>query len=78
MTFTCRVCKRTFATKVRLELHKDTCSEGKLFCDECGERFDEGVATEDGWRYRCPNGDCEGSGIGEDLHRVDDVRQPIS
>ena len=74
MTYTCRECKRTFSSKVQLELHQDTCSDGKLFCDECGERFAEDVATKDGWHYSCPNEDCEGTGIGEDLHRVDDVR----
>jgi len=74
MTYTCRDCKRTFPTKVKLELHQDTCDAGQLFCDECGERFAERTATEDGWHYRCPSEDCDGEGIGEDLHRVTDVR----
>ena len=77
MRYTCRDCKRTFQTKVQLELHEDNCSDGQLFCDECGERFAEDVATEDGWHYRCPNEDCDGDGIGDDLHRVDDVRPQV-
>lgn len=45
----------------------------RLFCRECGERFDADTATDDGWRYRCPNEDCDGSGIREDLYPVEDV-----
>lgn len=74
MGYTCRECKRTFSSKVRYELHLDSCSDGQLFCDECGKRFGEAVATEDGWHYRCPNEECSGRGIGDDLHRVEDVR----
>jgi len=74
MPYTCRDCKRTFNTELELELHQDNCSDGQLFCDVCGERFAERTATEDGWHYRCPDEDCEGSGIGEQIHRVQDVR----
>lgn len=74
MTHTCRDCKRTFSSELELELHRDTCSEGQLICDSCGERFAERAATTDGWHYRCPNGDCDGAGIGEDIHKVQDVR----
>jgi hypothetical protein len=74
MTHTCRDCKRTFSSELELELHRDTCSEGQLICDACGERFAERAATTDGWHYRCPNEDCDGTGIGEDIHKVQDVR----
>jgi hypothetical protein len=74
MTHTCRDCKRTFSSELELELHRDTCSEGQLICDSCGERFAERTATTDGWHYRCPNEDCDGEGIGEDIHKVQDVR----
>jgi hypothetical protein len=74
MVFTCRDCKRTFGTELELELHKDTCDAGQLFCDECGERFAERAATEDGWHYRCPNDDCDGTGIEDDIHRVSRAR----
>ncbi|WP_159899459.1 HVO_2901 family zinc finger protein [Salinirussus salinus] len=74
MTHTCRDCKRTFSSELELELHRDTCSEGQLICDSCGERFAERSATTDGWHYRCPNEDCDGAGIGEDIHKVQDVR----
>ena len=74
MTHTCRDCKRTFSSELELELHRDTCSEGQLICDSCGERFAERAATTDGWHYRCPNEDCDGAGIGEDIHKVQDVR----
>lgn len=77
MPHTCRNCKRTFGSELELELHQDNCSEGQLFCDDCGERFEERKATEDGWHYRCPNEDCEGSGIGEDIHNVGDVRLEV-
>jgi len=77
MPHTCRNCKRTFGTRLELELHEDTCCAGQLFCDECGERFSEGEATEDGWHYRCPGEDCEGTGIGEDIHKVTDVRLEV-
>jgi hypothetical protein len=71
---TCRDCKRTFSTELELELHQDNCTDGQLFCDSCGTRFAEAEATEDGWHYRCPDADCDGTGIGEDIHRVEDVR----
>ena len=74
MTRTCRNCKRTFGSRLQLELHLDVCSAGQLFCDECGDRFAERAATEDGWHYRCPNENCDGAGIGEDIHRVGDAR----
>ena len=74
MTHTCRDCKRTFSSELELELHRDTCSEGQLICDSCGERFAERTATTDGWHYRCPSEDCDGEGIGEDIHKVRDVR----
>lgn len=74
MPHTCRDCKRTFTTELELELHQDNCEDGQLFCDCCGTRFGEGEATEDGWHYRCPEPDCDGSNIGEDIHRVTDVR----
>lgn len=74
MPHTCRNCKRTFSTELELELHLDTCSAGQLFCDECGGRFTERAATEDGWHYRCPNEECAGSGIGDDIHQVSDAR----
>jgi len=69
----CRNCKRTFATELRLELHRDTCTDAQLFCERCGERFAEGRGTRDGWHYDCPNDDCDGTGIGEELHRVEDT-----
>jgi len=74
MTHTCRDCKRTFSSELELELHQDTCSSGQLFCDECGERFAERAATTDGWHYRCPNEDCDGTGVGDDIRQVRDVR----
>lgn len=73
MVYTCRTCNRTFQSELDLELHRDTCSEGQLFCQKCGERFADRTATEDGWYYRCPNEDCDGEGIGQDLRVVDDV-----
>jgi hypothetical protein len=74
MPHVCRNCKRTFESAVELELHRDTCSEGQLFCDLCGERFAERRATEDGWHYRCPGENCDGDGIGEDIHEVSKAR----
>lgn len=73
MTFICRNCKRTFSTELDLALHKDRCSDGQLFCERCGGRFPERTATEDGWYYRCPTEDCDGAGVDEDLHRIEDV-----
>lgn len=74
MPYTCRDCKRTFTSELELDLHQDNCSDGDLFCDACGERFAESTATKDGWHYRCPNEDCEGEGIGQNIHKVEDVR----
>ena len=69
----CRNCKRTFGTELELELHRDICSDAQLFCERCGERFAERTATTDGWRFSCPNDDCDGEGIEEDLHSVSDL-----
>lgn len=74
MPHTCRDCKRTFSSKLELDLHQDNCKDGDLFCDRCGNRFAEHTATEDGWHYRCPEDECDGKGIGEDIHKVTDVR----
>jgi hypothetical protein len=74
MVHTCRHCKRTFTDELKYELHRDTCSSGQLYCDECGERFAERTATRDGWHYTCPTEDCDGTGIGEDIHKVRDAR----
>ncbi|QCC50579.1 hypothetical protein [Halapricum salinum] len=74
MVHTCRHCKRTFTDELAYELHQDTCSSGQLYCDECGERFAERTATRDGWHYTCPTEDCDGTGIGEDIHQVRDAR----
>jgi len=74
MSHVCRNCKRAFGTELELELHLDTCTEGQLFCDECGERFAERTATEDGWHYRCPTENCDGNGMGDDIHKVSEVR----
>jgi len=74
MVHTCRDCKRTFSSELELDLHRDNCDAGQLFCNVCGERFAERAATEDGWYYRCPGEDCDGSGIGEDIHKVTDIR----
>jgi len=71
---TCPNCKQSFQTELALELHLDTCAEGQLFCQVCGNRFREREATEDGWHYRCPNEDCDGDGLQEDLINVADVR----
>lgn len=77
MPHTCRNCKRTFSSELELDLHQDNCADGDLFCDECGERFAERTATTDGWHYRCPNDDCDGEGIGEDIHKVTDIRLEV-
>jgi hypothetical protein len=74
MPHTCRNCKRTFSSELELDLHRDNCTEGDLFCDQCGERFSERKATTDGWHYRCPTEGCDGEGIGEAIHKVTDVR----
>jgi len=70
----CRDCGRTFSTELELDFHRETCSENQLFCEACGSRFAESAATEDGWHYRCPEPDCDGEGVGENLHAVEDVR----
>lgn len=73
MAHVCRNCKRTFSTELELELHRDTCeAASQLVCRECGEKVSERRATRDGWTYRCPNDDCDGSGLGDDLHKADD------
>jgi hypothetical protein len=74
MPHTCRNCKRTFNSELELDLHRDNCAAGDLFCDRCGSRFTEQAATEDGWHYHCPEEDCEGEGIGEDIRKVSDAR----
>ncbi|QLK26026.1 transcriptional regulator [Natrinema zhouii] len=71
---TCRNCNQSFQTELALELHRDTCKKGQLFCQVCGERFREGTATQDGWHYACPNEDCDGDGLQDDLYHVEDVR----
>ncbi len=71
---TCRNCNQSFQTELALELHRDTCTNGQLLCEVCGERFQEGAATQDGWHYECPNKDCDGDGLEKDLYRVGAVR----
>jgi ribosomal protein L40E len=44
-----------------------------LVCRKCGAEFPEARATRDGWHYRCPEDDCDASGLGEGLRRKDDV-----
>jgi hypothetical protein len=72
MTHTCRNCKRTFTSELRYELHQDKCSDEMLVCSQCGEKFSERRGTRDGWHYRCPNDECDGEGLGEDLRAVGD------
>ncbi|MFC7210480.1 transcriptional regulator [Natronoarchaeum sp. GCM10025321] len=67
---TCRICNQTFSTKLKLELHRDTCKQDTLLCEQCGDKFSEAAATRDGWHYRCPNDDCDGEGLTEDLYRL--------
>jgi hypothetical protein len=74
MAHTCESCNRTFATELNLELHRDTCVGDRLVCRRCGERFPESTATKDGWHYECPSEDCEGTGMGEDLVKPDELR----
>ncbi|PSP90215.1 transcriptional regulator [Halobacteriales archaeon QS_4_69_34] len=74
MTHVCRNCQRAFATELELELHRDVCADGELFCERCGERFPERRATQDGWRFSCPTPDCDGEAIDEDIHQVADFR----
>ncbi len=71
---TCRNCNQSFSTELALELHHDSCEKGQLFCEKCGDRFSEGVSTRDGWHYRCPNDDCDGEGLGEDIIQIEDIR----
>lgn len=77
MAYTCRDCKQTFSSQLKLELHKDNCGADMLFCELCGEKFAERGATRDGWHYSCPTNGCDGKGIGEDLYEVDSVRLTI-
>jgi hypothetical protein len=72
----CRNCGRTFASELKYELHRDTCGEDELLCRECGERFGERRATEDGWHYRCPNEDCDAEGLGEAVVHLKDAKIP--
>lgn len=72
--YTCGTCNRSFSGKIEYELHRDSCGEDELVCRSCGERFSEQVATEDGWHYRCPNEDCDGEGLEEDLVRLGDAK----
>lgn len=74
MSLSCDNCDRTFESRLALDLHEDTCGADQLFCRECGERFSEASGTRDGWHYECPNDDCEGAGIGEDLVQMEKVR----
>lgn len=73
MAHICRNCKQHFGSELELELHRDTCSDAQLFCKVCGERFAERTATKDGWQFSCPNDDCDGEGLEEDLHPVSDL-----
>ena len=55
---------------------RDTGLSGRqdmLLCKRCGERFVADEATDDGWHYECPNDDCDGAGIGEDLAQLKDT-----
>jgi len=49
-----------------------TAGRDMLECRRCGETFPEARATDDGWHYACPSGDCEARGIGEGLRRLED------
>ena len=71
---TCRNCNQSFQTALALELHRDSCEKGQLFCHLCGDRFREVEATQDGWHYECPNEDCDGEGLQEDIFDVREVR----
>ncbi|WP_247728735.1 transcriptional regulator [Halovivax limisalsi] len=71
---TCRNCNQSFQTELALELHGDSCENGQLFCQVCGDRFREADATRDGWHFACPNEGCDGAGLTEDLFEVEDVR----
>ena len=71
---TCRNCNQSFQTELALELHRDTCKNGQLFCQVCGDRFRERAATKDGWHYTCPSDDCDGDGLQEDIFNVKNIR----
>ncbi len=71
---TCRNCNQSFQTALALELHRDSCKKGQLLCQLCGDRFREREATQDGWHYECPNDECDGEGLQEDLYSVTDLR----
>ncbi|WP_132058830.1 transcriptional regulator [Halorussus amylolyticus] len=61
-------------TETDVDLSRDADDlDSRLFCGRCGERFQESEATRDGWYYRCPNDDCDGEGIHDDLYPVKDV-----
>lgn len=75
--YTCRSCNQSFRTELALELHQASCAEGGLICQVCGDRFLESDATVDGWHYECPNDDCDGAGLQEDLFDVEAVRTAI-
>ena len=74
MAFSCETCNKSFGSELALDLHRDSCGGDQLFCRKCGERFAGDRATKDGWFYTCPNEECDGEGIGEDLVQVDKVR----
>ncbi len=67
---TCRDCNQSFQTTLALEIHRDSCEKGQLYCQVCGSRFREADATEDGWHYACPEADCDGEGLQKDLYEV--------
>ena len=74
MSHVCRNCNRAFGSSLELALHRDTCGADDLLCAKCGEQFPEASATRDGWHYECPNEECDGAGIGEDLRALDAIR----
>lgn len=76
MAHRCGSCGEEFGDEVDLKVHQDYCTDEQLFCSQCGERFMEYEATEDGWYYRCPNDGCDGSGLGEDLRPLGAVQIP--
>lgn len=77
MTHGCERCGAAFESEVDLAIHRDRCTDGELFCDDCGDRFREADATDDGWTYRCPNEDCDAEGIGDELYPVENVRVAV-
>jgi len=76
--YTCRDCHQSFQTELALELHRDACENGQLCCHECGDRFTEADATVDGWHYECPNDECDGSGLEEDIYPVTGLRTQVT